>query len=242
MAKAPGAFVKYGLGFLNPRAGEGRELTVRQMLEEAASDIDFIFGDQPTAEAGARALLGDVYYSLLEPDASLEQYDRAIEIIAAEAAGKDGAYTPWHDVLIGFLNSRQIVGISAGEEGSDKMYALRDRIYETGFVILRHHEPELVEALKRVAEIASNNTAPAADEWISLIEGLEQRCDRLDPPMNHRTLQAVAIIVGIAATHLHNHFDLPDRNVAWWFIYNRLDGSPFDHARTQTMMLWLIVR
>ncbi len=68
------------LGAAKPEQSLGRELTVREALDEAAEEIDGAFVDQPLVEASVRMTLGSTYSSLGKPDLAQPHVERALEI------------------------------------------------------------------------------------------------------------------------------------------------------------------
>ena len=62
---------------LDPSKAQGREVTVREILDVAARRIEGQFERQPGVEAQLRQTIGDAYLSLSRYDDALQQLERA---------------------------------------------------------------------------------------------------------------------------------------------------------------------
>jgi serine/threonine-protein kinase len=66
-------------GRANPERVLGRELTPRQLVDEAAQELELRLADEPGAQRAMQAVLGQVYGALGEPREALALLDSAIE-------------------------------------------------------------------------------------------------------------------------------------------------------------------
>jgi tetratricopeptide (TPR) repeat protein len=64
----------------DPRQSAGQDLTVRQLLDDAAARLETDLPAQPEAEALLRNTLGTAYLTLGQPEAALEQFRRALTL------------------------------------------------------------------------------------------------------------------------------------------------------------------
>ncbi len=98
-AEAVKAFLQEMLSSVDPSQMKGRDVTVRQVLDEAAKKIvDGSLGDQPTTAAAVRTTLGQTYQALgLYPEA--EPHLREALKLRQAALGPDSA-----DVAAGLAN------------------------------------------------------------------------------------------------------------------------------------------
>jgi tetratricopeptide (TPR) repeat protein len=79
-AKAMYEFVESIIASVNPARTGGRQVTVREELDRAASEVGTTFAEQPEVEAAIRQTMGGMYMRLGEYSAAETQYSRALEI------------------------------------------------------------------------------------------------------------------------------------------------------------------
>ncbi len=60
--------------------GKGKDVTLRQAVDAAESQVAGVFADRPMAEASVREMLGLAYSSLGEPARAVQQYERALAL------------------------------------------------------------------------------------------------------------------------------------------------------------------
>ena len=60
--------------------GQGKEVTLRQAVDEAASQVADAFADRPLEEASVREILGLAYLNVGEPARAVKQYERALAL------------------------------------------------------------------------------------------------------------------------------------------------------------------
>ena len=63
-----------------PRNAQGRDMTIKDILKHAASEIDSRFGDMPHLEAPARRATGELLWEIGELELAREQLERAIAL------------------------------------------------------------------------------------------------------------------------------------------------------------------
>ncbi|MEM1056785.1 MAG: serine/threonine-protein kinase [Bacteroidota bacterium] len=93
-AKA-GAMQDFLVGMLqaaNPEEGDGRDVRVADLLDDAAARLDTAFAEQPETRATAHQYLGSTYYELGLLDESLVQHRRALSLYE-ELQGAQGPST-----------------------------------------------------------------------------------------------------------------------------------------------------
>lgn len=87
------AFLRDMLSSANPERTLGRELTVREMLDEAAAEIDAgALRDRPAIEAGVRSTIGQTYMALAQYDQA-ERFLRVAHETMMQTAGPDDPET-----------------------------------------------------------------------------------------------------------------------------------------------------
>jgi hypothetical protein len=60
--------------------GKGKDVTLRQAVDQAGSQVADAFADRPMAEASIREMLGRAYSSLGDPARAVKQYERALAL------------------------------------------------------------------------------------------------------------------------------------------------------------------
>lgn len=85
IAEAVNAFLNDDLlGSANPNTGQGRDVTVRAVLDLAAQNIDERFRDQPLVAASLRVTLGRTYLGLAMYEESEAQFREAVALYTGE--------------------------------------------------------------------------------------------------------------------------------------------------------------
>ena len=82
------------LATAHPERQQGRDVTVRQVLDRAAQAIEGRFPDEPVVEASVRQTLGDTYHGLGEDELAAAQLERAVVLLRA-ALGEADPRTLW---------------------------------------------------------------------------------------------------------------------------------------------------
>jgi len=91
---------------IRPEAARGREITVREVVDQAASEIDDSFEDQPLVAAQVRRTLGATYYTLGAPEKARPLLEAAIERLeSAPAASRSDLFEAL--TALGLLHLRQ---------------------------------------------------------------------------------------------------------------------------------------
>jgi len=79
-ASAVKNFLQGMLASVHPGIAQGREITVREILDQAVSDIGTRLAEQPEVEAAVRATIGTTYLALGHHDAAEPQLSAALEV------------------------------------------------------------------------------------------------------------------------------------------------------------------
>src|SRR5580658_6896443 len=74
---------------IDPQEAKLREITVREILDQASSNIGSAFPNDPMTEWPIRRTMGDIYGKLGKPDASLTQADAALRLVQSVYGDKD---------------------------------------------------------------------------------------------------------------------------------------------------------
>jgi serine/threonine protein kinase len=80
VAEATSGFLQGVFSSVDPARARGREITVREVLDDAASRIGAAFEKDPRAESDMRELFGETYHQLGRYEQALEQLTRAREL------------------------------------------------------------------------------------------------------------------------------------------------------------------
>ena len=68
------------LGSVDPRTARGREITIREVLDDASQDVGTRFADRPAIEAAVRHTLGRVYLGIARYEEALAHAERALAL------------------------------------------------------------------------------------------------------------------------------------------------------------------
>ncbi len=80
VAEATSGFLQSVFSSIDPAKAQGREITVREVLDEAAARIAESFGEDAQAESDVREVFGETYHALGRYPESLAQLQRAREL------------------------------------------------------------------------------------------------------------------------------------------------------------------
>jgi len=175
------------LGSVDP-GKSGREVTVREMLDETAKTLGEKFRDQPLVEARLQETVGKTYHELGEYDAAEEHLSRAVEIRSerlgdedpetlkarnslAEAYRHQGRYGEADDLARGSLDSARR---ALGEEHPQAL----DSMYTLAALSLQRGRPEEAEALfRRTLEISRRVRGNEHPQTLLVMLGLAEAVD-----------------------------------------------------------------
>jgi hypothetical protein len=240
-AKAVADFLRYGFGFTSPRADAGAVLTVRDMLHRATADIPYVFEDRPAAEASVRTMLGNTLHNLSEYADAAEQFELAIHLMEAESSKPDSSDL-WDSILGDTLRLRQNTGIMLGEEGSEKMLALRRKIYEIDLKVVEKRAPEFLEPLQRAVAMTAEKEAPDLDGWPVILDDISRIHRELGPSADSRGVRATVGALTIVGTHLENVRGIDHDPAVWRLARDLTRDSPYTTPGEQATFLWRMVR
>jgi len=71
---------------IDPNSAQGREVTVREVLDDAASRVGGDLREHPTVEASVREILGEAYHALGKPSDAEREFRRSLELRDSGAA------------------------------------------------------------------------------------------------------------------------------------------------------------
>ncbi len=91
------------------KAGQGKDVTLRQALDAAESQVTEAFADRPLAEAATRELLGLGYVNVGEASRAVRQYERALAL-------REAALGPGHADTAACRNQLAVAYRLAGRE------------------------------------------------------------------------------------------------------------------------------
>ena len=93
------AFLRQMLSSVKPAKARGHEVTVREVLDEAAAGLDGLSKGDPEVEAAIRFIVGDSYQALGDYETAIPMLERAVEIRRAELPAGDPRLDDSLDVL-----------------------------------------------------------------------------------------------------------------------------------------------
>jgi serine/threonine protein kinase/tetratricopeptide (TPR) repeat protein len=105
-AKAVTEFLQGMLSEVDPQKAQGREVTVREVLDDAATRVGNDFQEQPDVEASVRRTIGDMYRNLGHYDEAEQHLRRSYDL-------HQRLHGDTNDATIGTLNSLAISYFSA---------------------------------------------------------------------------------------------------------------------------------
>ena len=82
-------FLQEMLSSVQPSSARGREVSVREVLDEAAANLDDRFAGDPEVEAALRFTIGDSYQALGDFETALPLLERAVDLRREELAPND---------------------------------------------------------------------------------------------------------------------------------------------------------
>ena len=82
-------FLQEMLSSVQPSSARGREVSVREVLDEAAANLSGRFSDDPEVEAAIRLTIGDSYQALGDFETALPFLERAVELRRTALAPED---------------------------------------------------------------------------------------------------------------------------------------------------------
>lgn len=88
VSRATSTFLQTMLTSADPEQAQGREVTVREVVDIAAASIGAELKDQPEVEGRLRKTLGATYRSLGAYERAIEQLDRSVELLSEHAGAE----------------------------------------------------------------------------------------------------------------------------------------------------------
>jgi serine/threonine protein kinase/Tfp pilus assembly protein PilF len=170
------------LAAARPKGQEGglsRDVTLREVLDQAESEISMSFADEPLVEASIRNTLGVSYWYLGTQDRAMRQQERALALRRQEL-GSD------HPDTVGIMNDLAIILISQG-----KLMEARNVLAEVVEVKRRTLGPEDPITLRSVSNLAGVTAMLGSYEEASkLTEDTWHIQQRVEGPEKIFTLRA----------------------------------------------------
>ncbi len=154
-AGAVGGFLREILESADPDV-HGREMSVRDVLDRAALELDGRFDDAPLVEASLRETIGNTYYALGHADEGVRHVERALELFEAERGSEDR-----HVALTRVHFARALLGASRWAEAEREA---RAGIATLERVIEGDHDSKAVAYSTLAAIIADHRGAYAEAE------------------------------------------------------------------------------
>lgn len=170
--------------------GQGRDVTLRSVIEAALPELEAKFSNEPTIEAERRSTLAKSLLSLNEPVQAEEQARRAFDLYR-EHVGNDHSDT---------LQSMQYLAAASRQLGRlEDALALCNEVVDRQQVIFDHDHPRMLSAQDELARIYTD-LGRVQDVVDILTEVLETRLNSLDE--HDRMIQHSMGNLAVAYTNL----------------------------------------
>jgi tetratricopeptide (TPR) repeat protein len=174
-ANAISSFHRTMLSRANPAFAQGRDVTVREVLDQSAGEIGSMFPNQPQVEGTIRTTIGESYLALSEYPPAVEQFERAAQLIR-QALGEDNAET---------LSAEANLGVAYHDVGRmDESLALTRSVLERRIRILGANDPATIGSRVNLASALADMGKHEEAETV-FREALQQSTDALGE--EHRT-------------------------------------------------------
>jgi tetratricopeptide (TPR) repeat protein len=167
-ARAMTGFMVDLLGLADPNVAQSPDVTMRQMLDQAALEVRTAFQNQPRSEAAIRKVIGHAYATLGELELAKNHYERALELLE-ELEGSQSerleVMWPYRLVLVDLgettLRGRSVpVGSTIRKVVAETDPDLSEALTNLGAYTYKYH-PELARrALDRLLQMASAELEP----------------------------------------------------------------------------------
>jgi serine/threonine protein kinase len=160
---------------IDPASAKQKEVTVREILDEAGRTIETSFSNEPLSEVTMRGILADVYSKLGRDQQALPHAEAALRLTDRMAGGKDDAE------VAGALNSvaRRLDGLGRSADALPR--------YEAALAMRRRLYPgdnaQVSESLNNLALCLNNlgRPAEALPKYVATLE-MNQRLYRTNDP------------------------------------------------------------
>jgi len=179
-------FLRDMLGSVDPRLAQGHDMTVRAVLDAAASKIDARLKDAPDVAAAVHRTLGGAYQSLAQFDEAEKQYRAALEISTREL-GEEHADT---------LEAKNGVATALGSLNKyDEAEALFRSCLDAARRVLGPENPHTLTYLSNLGSLLRDKGQSEEAEAL-LTEALEIS-NRVLGPESAETLVTRKVLVGL---------------------------------------------
>jgi tetratricopeptide (TPR) repeat protein len=221
-AREAGNFIADILASADPETSKGQDLTVREILDQAAAKVERGFQAQPQVKAYLHGTLGDAYYGL-------GLYGRAEEHIDAAVSGYRESLGPDHEKTIRATGNRAAVDVAQG-----RLDAAESRLRETLEVARRVLGPDhdaTLTLMMNLAEILMQS------QRLDEAEALDRQAYDLAlaryGPKNDATLQAMSNVATVCfyRGRLDEAVDVLRRSLS---LHEEMHGA--DDPRTLTVL------
>jgi tetratricopeptide (TPR) repeat protein/class 3 adenylate cyclase len=199
-ARAVSEFLQSTLASVDPSQAQGREVTVKEVLDEAAAQFELVdnpLGHEPPVEASIRLTLGRTYRALGQLDESIEHLERALQL-NRQALGENDPAT---------LRAQREVGIAYNAAGrhAEAEQILADALERQQRLLGSGHEDTLATTLDLA--IVQSFGLRQHDKAIPLFEQVLAEYRRIYGDENEETLEAMNAL-GIAYYYQGRYADV----------------------------------
>ncbi len=201
--------------------GQGREVTMREVLDAAATGVEHGLDGQPEVEAAVRSALGSSYTALAEYDQAARQFDTSLALRHRVFGDQGEAVAASYFDLASLERARHfdLAGLARFDSLAHRSLAL----YEAA---LGPNDRRTISALVPVAAAARDRVAPGADSiCVAALARAERNLGPADP--------VVADLLSIRSEVLFNAGDADGAEAAMRRAFAIYQSSyKGDHAKT----------
>jgi tetratricopeptide (TPR) repeat protein/predicted Ser/Thr protein kinase len=135
------------LGGADPARAQGRNPTLRELLDEASAAIESALVGQPLVEADVRARLATPYLYLAQLE-SAERHARRCWSLRSEHLGPDHPRTMEAEAQVAFI-------LASGQERFEEAERMERSLLRRRSDLLGENHPDTIETLHRIGDIAA---------------------------------------------------------------------------------------
>lgn len=161
------AFLQEMLSSVQPDSARGREVTVREVLDEAALNLGERFAGDPEVEAAIRHTIGDSYQALGDFETALPFLEKAVEIRRRELSPTDPRFIQSLDVL------GMVYWLTGNFEGS---FVSSEEVLRLREMALGRNHPDYTQTLGNLANTyADSGDLKQAERLVRQALAIERR-------------------------------------------------------------------
>lgn len=194
--EAVNAYLNNLLGAASPYA-QGPEVTVVEALEQAATEIDTAFADQPRVEAAVRITLGTTYHNLGKYEAAAAHFRRAAELLISI----DGPETE-KTLYAQYRLARALRHLDRGDEAEK----IQQQVYQTQLRVLGEDHGDTRTSMEELAAYAEDRgDFEQAETLLRQVIALQRKSLEGENPLAMQAADALAGVLAASRKILGGH-------------------------------------